>query len=306
MNRDESLRADLVARLGDGAREALARLPGAEIRYLASRPELVGRYANGGRGRFLLTWEMSAVERGDEACAEIERAAPVAWQGARVLDVGCNDGGFLVAFARRGAVAHGVDLGGHGLLSARRRAREWGVPAYPTAASALQLPYRSASFAAVTCGDVIEHLRAREQALREIARVLVPGGVLWLSAPTRFKLSHLRADPHFGCFGVAPLPRVAAAWIVARVARRLPSPDDYDVQTLPTFRALERALRAAGFTVLAGGPMHRRDPETVRTPWKRRAVRRAQRLLPNGLLSVIGWSCAELLQPFRVVCRKLP
>jgi SAM-dependent methyltransferase len=140
MMADEAMLADLGRRLGEGAREALGRLPPAELRDLASRPELVRRYGDAAGGRFLLTWEMSAVERGERAIAEIERAAPIIWGGARVLDIGCNDGGFLVAFARRGAVAYGVDVGQRNVTAALRRAREWGVAAFPVCGSGCDLP----------------------------------------------------------------------------------------------------------------------------------------------------------------------
>jgi 2-polyprenyl-3-methyl-5-hydroxy-6-metoxy-1,4-benzoquinol methylase len=301
---DEAILAQLAERLGDGARGELGRLPSAEVRYLASRPDLVRRYRDGARGLFLFIWEMSAVARGEEALAEVERAVPFAFRDRPVLDVGCSDGGLLVALARRGAVAHGVDVGQRNVRAARRRAREWKVAAFSLCGSACELPYRSASFAAVTCGDVIEHLPDRRSALREVARVLVPGGVLWLAAPTRFNVRHLRADPHFGCFGVAALPRTVAAWVVVRVAHRLASTADYDVETLPSFRALERDLEAAGFGIVAGQAAHLRDPATVRTPWKQRALRRVQQTLPGVLARPLARGYAELFQPFRVVCRK--
>jgi SAM-dependent methyltransferase len=55
------------------------------------------------------------------------------------------------------------------------------------------LPYSDASFDLITCTEVIEHLEHYRAALREIARVLRPGGVLIVTTPNVLNLrSRLR------------------------------------------------------------------------------------------------------------------
>ncbi len=52
-----------------------------------------------------------------------------------------------------------------------------------TVGSSLALPFKEASFDAVICTDVLEHLPEPEVALREIERVLKPGGAVYLTTP---------------------------------------------------------------------------------------------------------------------------
>jgi SAM-dependent methyltransferase len=87
-----------------------------------------------------------------------------------VLDVGSADApsaGWLARAAR--VVALDVD---------HRGLRPGGV-----CGSAEALPFAGASFDVVAAFDVVEHCRDEQQALREMRRVLVPGGVLLMSVP---------------------------------------------------------------------------------------------------------------------------
>ncbi len=57
------------------------------------------------------------------------------------------------------------------------------VPGVHVAADAHQLPFRDALFQRVECDAVLEHVRCPEQAMRELERVLAPGGYLHLVTP---------------------------------------------------------------------------------------------------------------------------
>lgn len=50
-------------------------------------------------------------------------------------------------------------------------------------ADACKLPFQDGSIAAVACYEVLEHVRDPESVIAEIARVLVPGGIVELSMP---------------------------------------------------------------------------------------------------------------------------
>ncbi len=62
--------------------------------------------------------------------------------------------------------------------------------------SLAQLPYGDGSFDRALCLDVLEHLSFEDQAraLAELARVLVPGGELFVTVPN---LAHLQSRLHF-------------------------------------------------------------------------------------------------------------
>jgi SAM-dependent methyltransferase len=72
-------------------------------------------------------------------------------------------------------------------------------------ASAQKLPFMPAQFQAVTCIQVLEHVRRPEEALHELAMSLAEGGVLFLSIPNRYTL---RREPHTNlrCIGFLPHP----------------------------------------------------------------------------------------------------
>jgi SAM-dependent methyltransferase len=90
----------------------------------------------------------------------------------RVLDVGCGEGQVARRAASLGADAVGLDPTRAQITVARERA---GGPRYGLAV-AEHLPCRTASFDAVVMCLVIEHLDPFEPAIREMARVLEPGG----------------------------------------------------------------------------------------------------------------------------------
>lgn len=89
----------------------------------------------------------------------------------RILDVGSADGP-SVGWMSGEHTRYTLDVDPRGL------ARGLGV-----CGSAEQLPFGDASFDVVGAFDVVEHCRSEEQALSELARVLVPGGRLLLSVP---------------------------------------------------------------------------------------------------------------------------
>lgn len=93
--------------------------------------------------------------------------------GARLLDLGCGDGSFTMRVAQRvgaGAV-HGVELIPHIAAAARER----GVTVSESSLGE-RLPYDDASFDVIHSNQVIEHLPFTDHFLKEIRRLLAPGG----------------------------------------------------------------------------------------------------------------------------------
>jgi SAM-dependent methyltransferase len=111
-----------------------------------------------------------------------------------VLDVGCGTGALLTELQKT-RLAYGADLS----LKALAYARERGLKNL-VQADAQALPYTDNSFAACVSLDVIEHVPDDHAAVREICRVLRPGGravinvpaFRWLWGPHDVALMHER------------------------------------------------------------------------------------------------------------------
>ena len=101
--------------------------------------------------------------------------------GMRLLDVGCGPGSITRGLATHLAPGEvvGVDLSEEALASARRDAAERGIEnvRYQTA-SVYELPFPDASFDVVFAHQVLQHLREPSAAMREMLRVLRPGGLI--------------------------------------------------------------------------------------------------------------------------------
>jgi SAM-dependent methyltransferase len=96
---------------------------------------------------------------------------------ARILDAGCGSGRFMVDLAKRGEVT-GVELSDTSVALARQR----GIGEV-VAGSVLEMPFADASFDLAVSLDVIEHLEDDVAALRELRRVVAPGGALLVTVP---------------------------------------------------------------------------------------------------------------------------
>lgn len=96
--------------------------------------------------------------------------------GLDVLDVGCGQGIDLVEYARAGAHATGVDLTPRHAELARSHINALGLTATVVEGDAESLPFEDASFDFVASNGVLHHTPDMPAALREIRRVLRPGG----------------------------------------------------------------------------------------------------------------------------------
>jgi ubiquinone/menaquinone biosynthesis C-methylase UbiE len=96
--------------------------------------------------------------------------------GLDVLDVGCGQGIDLVEYAGAGARATGIDLTPRHVELARSHVRAKGLTATVVQGDAEQLPFEGASFDVVSSNGVLHHTPDMPAALREIRRVLRPGG----------------------------------------------------------------------------------------------------------------------------------
>ena len=96
--------------------------------------------------------------------------------GLRVLDVGCGQGIDVYRYALAGADASGVDLTPRHVELARQHLDAMGLEAEILQGDAESLPFADASFDRVSSNGVLHHTPDMPAALREIRRVLIPGG----------------------------------------------------------------------------------------------------------------------------------
>jgi SAM-dependent methyltransferase len=134
----------------------------------------------------------------------LDRALPPTDEGLRLLDVGCGTGHQMAKWSARGYSVSGVDGSREMLVHARRNnpdaeLREAGVDA---------LPFEPASFDAVACIEVLRYLPDPAPCIREMVRVLKPGGICLATA-----------TPLFGLNGYAIVNRLAVALPIPRVTR---------------------------------------------------------------------------------------
>jgi ubiquinone/menaquinone biosynthesis C-methylase UbiE len=104
--------------------------------------------------------------------------------GQRVLEIGCGTGNLLLAAKRAQpeAAVVGLDPDLAALARAHRKARRRGLAVQLDRGYADELPYADDSVDVVLSSFMLHHLPAgeREQAMREVLRVLRPGGALHL------------------------------------------------------------------------------------------------------------------------------
>jgi 2-polyprenyl-3-methyl-5-hydroxy-6-metoxy-1,4-benzoquinol methylase len=102
-------------------------------------------------------------------------------RGSRVLDAGCGEGVLVEVYRDRLSIV-GMDADF--------------ASTHVTPGSMLALPFATGVFQHALCLDVLEHLAPGDQpgALRELSRVLAPGGELIVSVPN---LAHLQSRIHF-------------------------------------------------------------------------------------------------------------
>lgn len=104
-----------------------------------------------------------------------------AWPAPLVLDVATGTGRlpyFLLQEPEFNGRVVGIDASAGMLAHARDKLAPFGDRATLVRQSAMDLPFGAATFAAVTCLEALEFLPDDAAALREMARVLQPGGVL--------------------------------------------------------------------------------------------------------------------------------
>ena len=168
------------------------------------------------------------------------------FRSTRSLEIGCGEG-FLLA-SRHNGEKFAVDLSIEAIRQARTRAE-----ADFSLALAERLPFPADSFDLVTSVGVMEHFLDTGEALREIRRILKPGGhyvsLTHVDLTVRERLAWMITEFVFP----RPRPIRLVRWLtnrlksrVLRVRRKFP---EQPIQNRYTTRGGEESLARSGFTV---------------------------------------------------------
>lgn len=167
--------------------------------------------------------------------AKLLDLSPIGTRG-RLLEIGCGSGGISHWFGARGPMGWDVEAVDVEDVRLVRDGYSFSL------VTGTDLPFEDASFDVVLTNHVIEHVGdedAQHAHLREIRRVLRPGGMAYLAVPCRWML----VEPHYRLPFLSWLSQPLADAYV-RIAGKGAY---YDCRPLTT-RQLESALRTAGFT----------------------------------------------------------
>jgi len=201
--------------------------------YLPEAPELVHR------------WDEETAPVLDSAADRLQRLLPT---GARVLDVGCGFGSFLVRMQAKGFAVEGVELSRKAAAQARERTKA------TIHGSPIERIRLERTFQAITMFYVIEHLRQPWKTLAALGSKLADGGVLLLrypnttpllqlSRPLARRLRLMQAPSHLFDFSGTSMPYLLASAGFASMETRL---DSNTRPSHPASRGLARASEALG------------------------------------------------------------
>jgi len=154
------------------------------------------------------------------------------------LDLGCGTASLACAAPDRVEVT-GLDIAFRWLIVALRRLADCHSSTTLVCANAEALPFGNGSFQRVIALGTLEHCRELDVVLKEVRRVLQPGGWLHLRTVNRFSLL---AEPHVDVWGVGWMPR---GWADRYVQWRRGT--RYLYHWPRGAGSLRRALRRAGF-----------------------------------------------------------
>lgn len=148
--------------------------------------------------------------------ANFERLWSPGQAPGRWLDAGCGAGTYVRLLAARGAEVTGAD---YSLPSLHKAAERLGRQVALAASDVRALPFASASFDGALCFGVMQALTDPQPALRELSRVVRPGGEVWIDALNRYSAPHCAAGVWRRLRGKPPHMRYDSPWRLARWLR---------------------------------------------------------------------------------------
>ena len=167
----------------------------------------------------------------------------------RLLDIGCGGGVVTEELASLGCQVSGIDTSPQSIAVAQAHAARSGLSIDYRVGSGTSLPFDPGSFDAVSCCDVLEHIRDWKQVIAEAARVLVPGGLFFFDTINRTMKSKVTF-----IFGLQEFPLTALMPRDTHIWKMFITPDE-----------ISAALREKGMQVedLMGGKIAKNPVATL-------------------------------------------
>lgn len=239
-------------------------------------PEAIAAYAS---RRFRSEYDYALFEyyRSAKVFRFLEQAGVTV--GGSILDAGCGGGGMPLSFAEEAGRVVGIDLAPRFGDAGHRLAAERGLRnLYFARADGQALPFPDASFDMVLSHAVIEHVADAALYMRELARVLKPGGTMYLSTA-----------PYLS-FAGAHLPRLAVPVPLHLLLGRRVSFGIFVWLARHAPWMLREPEHENSFIKLArqGRPKHDDLLEKVRIPSLREHIRQARLTIVTEALQVTG------------------
>lgn len=164
-------------------------------------------------------------------------------RGKKVLDIACGEGYGSALLARSAAHVTGVDIDKESVNSAKRK---YNIPNLSFIEGSVEkIPSEDHVFDTVVCFETLEHVAIHEILLKEITRVLKPGGLVIISTPDRKNYTEKtgRNNP----FHVKELNRLEFEMLLKMFYRNV-----VIVQQQIAFSSVISGDKAEGFTSYAG------------------------------------------------------
>jgi SAM-dependent methyltransferase len=163
-------------------------------------------------------------------------------KGKKVLDVGFGNGVTLSVFATHGAEMSGLEVSPDLLSIGSEVVQEAGNHADLRLYNGTTFPFETNSFDYGYSISVLEHMDDPVSVLKEVSRVLKPGGAFYLAFPNRF----YPKETHTGWWGISYMPRGVARACISPFRHQ--SIDDWNLHFL-SFFDLVRFLKGTDLTI---------------------------------------------------------